>query len=401
MKRILFVDDEPRVLDGLKRMLYPIRNKWEMVFATSGKQALELLANSEFDLLITDMSMAAMTGIDLLHEIVKRHPQLIRIVLSGTADEESTLRSATLAHQYLVKPCDAETLRGTIERAFSFRVMLDQPALKQLVSRINRLPSVPSSYGKLLRALRNSNVPLREIGKIVASDVAMTAKILQLVNSAFFGLRRHIGNPTEAVVYLGLETVKALTLTVSAFSQFERTGNFCVEELQTHSVHVGMLAKRVGVDMGLPKAIIDNCFTGGLLHDVGKLVLNANYPDKYAEALLLSHQQQLSQSDAERKVLGASHAEVGGYLLWLWGLPDPVIEAVLWHHGSADAPTVPGNPATIVEFANALVNNVPDDDLNIEVFRRASLIGDLKRWRQLANEVLTRGVDDDEKDSLC
>ena len=395
MKRILFVNDEPRVLDGLKRMLYPVRSKWEMVFATSGKQALELLAVAEYDLLITDMSMAGMTGIDLLHEIVKHHPQVIRIILSGTADEESTLRSTMLAHQYLGKPCDAETLRGTIERACSFRVMLDQPALKQLVSRINTLPSVPSSYARLLRALRDSDVSLQEVGKIVAGDVAMSAKILQLVNSAFFGLRRHIGNPTEAVVYLGLETLKALTLTVAAFSQFQTSDNFCVDELRIHSIHVGMLAKRLGAAMALPKARIDECFTGGLLHDVGKLVLSANYPENYAEALLLSRQQQIPQIDAERQVLGASHAEIGGYLLWLWGLPDPVIEAVLGHHGSADASITRGSPPTIVQFANSLVNKAPDDDLNIEAFRRAGLTDELKRWQKLAKAVTTE-TDDDE-----
>ncbi len=401
MKRILFVDDEPRVLDGLKRMLYPFRSKWEMVFATSGKQALELLAAADCDLLITDIGMAGMSGIDLLHEIVKSHPEVIRIILSGTADEEITLRSTTLAHQYLVKPCDAEALRGTIERAFSFRVMLDQPALKQLVSRINRLPSVPSSYGRLLKALRDPDISLKQIGKIVATDVAMTAKILQLVNSAFFGLRRHIGNPSEAVVYLGLETVKALTLTVSAFSQFEKTSNFSLDELQNHSVQVGILAKRIGEAMGLCKTAIDDCFTGGLLHDVGKLLLSANYPEKYAEALLLSRNRQVPQIDAEIEILGATHAHVGGYLLWLWGLPDPVIEVVLGHHGSDDTAITPCNPVTIVQFTNLLMHQAPDEILNTEAFRRAKLIDDLKYWRQLANKVTTTEVDYDEKSSLC
>lgn len=400
MKRILFVDDEPRILDGLKRMLYPVRTKWEMVFASSGKQALELLDVSEFDLLITDMSMPVMTGLDLLHEVVKRHPQVMRVILSGTADEQSTLRSTTLAHQYLVKPCDAEALRGTIERAFSFRIMLDQPALKQLVSRINRLPSVPSCYAKLLRALRDSDVPLQDIGKIVASDVAMTAKILQLVNSAFFGLRRHIGNPTEAVSYLGLETVKALTLTVSAFAQFETTGKFDVEQLRIHSIQVGTLAKRMGNAMALPKPAVDDCFTGGLLHDIGKLVLSANYPEKYAQAMALKCQQKLPQIEAERQILGASHAEVGGYLLWLWGLPDPVIEAVLGHHGSMDPGATPGSPATLVRFADLLVNRAPEEDLDDDAFRCAGLMDDPKRWQQLADEVLKKKVDDDEEDSL-
>lgn len=398
MRRILFVDDEPRVLDGLKRMLYPVRTKWDMVFATSGKQALELLAASDFDLLITDMSMAGMNGLDLLHEVVKRHPQVMRVILSGTADEQSTLRSTTLAHQYLVKPCDAEALRETIERAFSFRIMLDQPALKQLVSRINRLPSVPSSYAKLLRALRDPEVPLQEVGKIVASDVAMTAKILQLVNSAFFGLRRHIGNATQAVSYLGLETVKALTLTVSAFSQFEMSGNSDVEALRVHSIQVGTLAKQLANSLELAKGEVDDCFTGGLLHDIGKLVLSANYPEKYGQALQLCSQQQIRHIDAERQILGASHAEVGAYLLWLWGLPDPVIEAVLGHHGSADPAATTGHPATMVQFADLLLTRAPQEDFENEAFCRAGLMDDLAGWQRLADEVLTREVDHDEED---
>jgi putative nucleotidyltransferase with HDIG domain len=371
-------------------MLFPIQNHWEMAFVTSGKQALELLDQSEFDLLITDIRMPEMTGIQLLHEVVSRHPQIIRIVLSGTADQEMTLRSATLAHQYLVKPCDAEILRGTIERAFSFSVMLDQPALKQLVSSVSTLPSVPSSYGKLIQVLRDPDVPLKEIGRIIANDVGMSAKILQLVNSSFFALRRHIGNPTEAVFYLGLETVKALALTVSAFSKFEIHGRFSVEDLQNHSLRVGALARGMAVAMKLPKSVIDDCFTAGLLHDVGKLILSAYYSEVYDRALNLSREHDLPQVDAETQVLGASHAAIGGYLLWLWGLPDPVIEAVVRHHETSDVPPPARDPAYIVRTANALIlegqkgdpDACPSDPAN-------QSDGDFASWRNLANKILT------------
>jgi putative nucleotidyltransferase with HDIG domain len=390
MKRVLFVDDEPRVLAGLKRMLYPIRNQWEMVFVASGKQALELLDQAEFDLLITDIRMPCMTGIDLLQEVVKRHPQVIRIVLSGTADQEFTLSSATLAHQYLVKPCDADTLRGTIERAFLFAGLLDQPALKQLITSLNTLPSMPSSYGKLLRVLRDSDASIHEVGKVIASDLGMTAKILQLVNSAFFGLRRHIGDPTEAVAYLGFETVKALALTVSAFSRFETHGHFCIEDLQNHSLLVGALAKRIAVEMKLSKAVIDDCFTGGLLHDVGKLVISANYPKEYDRALLICREQKLSLFQAEHQVLGASHAAIGGYLLWLWGLPDAVIEAVVRHHDADDAVAVDESPSKIVLLANALIDNAPDGGPDNNALGLRGL-HDAARWQQLASELIATG----------
>jgi YesN/AraC family two-component response regulator len=120
MKRILFVDDEPRVLDGLRRMLYPFRNDWDMVFVSSGREALQQLAESEFDVLLTDIRMPGMTGIELLAEVANRHPNVVRIVLSGTADQDMTLRSVTLAHQCLMKPCDANTVRANVENGLNF-----------------------------------------------------------------------------------------------------------------------------------------------------------------------------------------------------------------------------------------------------------------------------------------
>src|SRR5262249_34954838 len=109
-KRILFVDDEPQVLEGLQRILYPLPREWKMEFVASGNEALKRLGETEFDVLVTDVRMPEMSGIELLAEVVERYPQVIRMVLSGTVDQDLTLRSAALAHQYLVKPCDAQAL---------------------------------------------------------------------------------------------------------------------------------------------------------------------------------------------------------------------------------------------------------------------------------------------------
>ena len=218
MKRILFVDDEPKVLDGLRRMLYPYRNEWQMVFVSSASEALQQLSHAQFDVLITDVRMPQMSGIELLSEVVERHPHVVRMVLSGMADKDVTLPSVMLAHQYLDKPCDAVTLRSAVERVFQLRVILDNPSLKQLISRIHSLPSIPTVYMRLIQALQTPDVAPQEIGRIISQDLAMTAKILQLVNSAFFGHRRSITNPTEAVIYLGADTVRALALSVSVLN---------------------------------------------------------------------------------------------------------------------------------------------------------------------------------------
>src|SRR5581483_2981795 len=144
MKRILFVDDEPKVLDGLQRMLYPLRNDWEMVFVASTQEALECLAKSEFDVLVTDVRMPEMAGMQLLAEVVERYPKVIRMILSGSVEQEMTLPSVMLAHQYLIKPCHPDTLRSAVERVAKFKVMLDDPQLRLVISKTQSLPSIPA-----------------------------------------------------------------------------------------------------------------------------------------------------------------------------------------------------------------------------------------------------------------
>jgi len=258
VNRILFVDDEPNVLAGLKRMLYSLRNEWDMTFVSSGAEALQCLSESPFDVLVTDVRMPEMNGVELLEQVVNLHPELIRIVLSGTADIELTMQCVSLSHQYLLKPCDAQTLRATVQRAFCLRVLLYNPALRGLISQIQSLPSIPAVYGELTTVLRSDDASPQAVGRIMARDMGMTAKVLQLVNSAFFGVSREITNPVDAVVYLGMETVRALVFTASAFSQFHLRDrcHFSIEELQQHSLAVGTLARQIAKSMGLIPAAV-------------------------------------------------------------------------------------------------------------------------------------------------
>ena len=191
-----------------------------MDFAGSGREALERLEESPFDVLVTDVRMPEMGGEELLEEVRQRFPQITRMVLSGTADSDLTLRTATLAHQYLCKPCDAATLRSILERACSMRGMLEDPGLKCLISGIQTLPSLPAIYLKLNEALGSEGVCAKDIADLIAQDMAMTAKALQMVNSALFGIRRKITSVAEAVTFLGMETVRSLAVGVMAFSQF-------------------------------------------------------------------------------------------------------------------------------------------------------------------------------------
>lgn len=383
MKRILFVDDEPKVLEGLRRMLYPYRNEWQMVFVSSAAEALRQLSHSPFDVLVTDVRMPQMSGIELLSQVVERHPQVVRMVLSGMAEKEVTLPSVMLAHQYLDKPCDAATLRAAVERVFQLQVILDNPALKSLISKLHSLPSIPTVYTKLMQALESEDVSPKEIGRIVSQDLAMTAKILQLVNSAFFGPRRPISNPTEAVIYLGADTVKALALTVSIFSQFDtrRVPGFSIEGLRDHGVAVGTLARQIAASLNLSKSDLDDAFLGGLLHELGKLVLAANYPKEYGETLRRMREQNLSAQAVELEMFGATYADIGAYLLWLWGLPDPVTEIVARH--TEPKPDQAAGPVVAVHVADALSHNESKQNVNLECLAAMGLIDQLPSWKQL------------------
>ena len=222
----------------------------------------------------------------------------------------------------------------------------------------------------------------------MARDMGMTAKVLQLVNSAFFGMRREITNPVDAVVYLGMDTVRALAFTASAFSQFQLPSrcHFSIEELQRHSLAVGTLARRIARSMGLTAAAVDHTFVGGLLHDVGKLVLASNYPEQYQEALRRTAEGQVCISEAECDLFGTSHAEIGAYLLWLWGLPDTVAEILaLHHHPSRDAEPPPAVIA--VHFANALVNRESEQEMDLACLAGLRLESALPLWRQMYEEM--------------
>jgi putative nucleotidyltransferase with HDIG domain len=387
VSRILFVDNESNVLDGLKRMLYGRRHDWQMTFVTSGQAALKCLGEEPFDLVMTAVRMPGMNGIELLREMVSRHPNVIRIVFSGTADAELTLQSVSLAHQYIMKPCDGRALRSALERALCLRVLLHNPMLRDLVLQVQTLPSIPAVYSELVRVLDSTDASPALVGSIMARDMGMTAKVLQLVNSAFFGVSREIVNPVDAVIHLGMETVRALVFTASAFSQFRlpASSTFSIDDLQQHSLAVGTLARHIARFMGLDPAAADHAFVGGLLHDIGKLVLVCNFPQQYQAVMHAAGGGMHAIHRAECREFGTTHAEIGAYLLWLWGLPELVTEILALHHRpSCDAEV--RRPVVAVHVANALVNGYGETDIDFASLKAVGAGTAWPQWQKMYEE---------------
>lgn len=391
MKRILFVDDEPKVLEGIQRMLHSMRHEWDMVFAQSGQEALSILAEQPADVVVSDMRMPGMDGVQLLTEVMQRYPQTVRIALSGHSEREMNVRAVGPTHQYLAKPCDSELLKNVVARATALRGVLSKDALRQAVSQMQSLPSLPQLYIEMVEELRSPDGSMKRVGEIVRKDVGMTAKVLQLVNSAFFGLRRHITDPSEAAKFIGLDTLQALVLSVHVFSEFDdaRASGLSLETLWNHSMATGILAKRISAAEGCEAKLCDHALIAGILHDVGKLVLAANLPDQYSQAMAKARHTAVAPWEAEEQILGTTHAEAGAYLLGLWGLPDPIVEALAFHHRPNECLATMFTPLFAVHVANALVHEADsaaeDRDvsrLDTDYLAQTGLADRLSAWRE-------------------
>ncbi|KKK69312.1 hypothetical protein LCGC14_2935290, partial [marine sediment metagenome] len=200
MKRhILFVDDEPKVLQGLQRMLRSLRHDWDMEFVESGPDALDRLAGLPFDVVVSDMRMPGMDGSELLQEIATRYPATVRMILSGQCERNAVLKCVGPTHQFLTKPCDSELLKTTVAKACRLRDHLPDEWIKQVVSSVQSLPSWPSNCSEFTEQLQSPAPSIRRLGEIVSHDPALAAKIVQLVSSGFFGSPQRVGNPAHAV----------------------------------------------------------------------------------------------------------------------------------------------------------------------------------------------------------
>ena len=353
-KRILFVDDEPMVLKGLQRTLRKMRSEWDMVFTESGKQALDILASAPFDVVVSDLRMPEMDGAQLLAVVKNKHPQVVRIILSGHVEQETTFKSLQLAHQSLSKPCDVDILKQTLNQLFALRSLLEDESIKRIVSQTETLPSLPKVYTDVIRELQAADPSIKKVGEIISSDLGMTAKILQIVNSAFFGLVRKISNPREAVMLLGTDTIKALVLSVKIFSEFNQKQYawFDFDHLFNHSLSVSILTQTISKEERLDQNLVNNSLMAGMFHDLGQLILVTNFPEPYRKILTEARETQQELWNLENELFATSHAEIGAYLMGLWGLEYPVIEAIAFHHCPAKSLSKAKGLLTAVHFSD-------------------------------------------------
>lgn len=394
--RILFVDDRPETFERLRETLARSGPRWEVEFASGAEAALATLEQQPADVVVAEEQLSDMDGVTLLTRVRDRYPMTIRMILSQT---NRPGLATIVAHRFLSKPCNVAELGVLIKRSCALHKRTGEAEAFRQTMAATALPSRPGVYMELNQVLSDPMWEPAEVSAVIERDVAMSAKVLQLANSALFGLASTVSSVRDAVVYLGVDTIRSLALTAEAFGKLtpRSSDGFSIDEFQRHA----MLVARITASILPAGRAQQEAVTAALLHDIGKLVVISDGGRRWAELNEQARTRQLPVHEIERETDGVTHAEVGAYLLSLWGLPDGIVEAVAHHHDPGSVPGVAFDGVVAVHIANTLANELapaaenapPPAALDEELLDRLGLQARVDVWRQHARQLSDADVD--------
>jgi HD-like signal output (HDOD) protein/CheY-like chemotaxis protein len=398
-KNILFVDENENVISGIQRQLRSYREQWQLFFATNANQALELMEQNSIDLIISDMMLPKMRGDELLKIVGDRYPMTVRLILSGLTDEASLKSALQVAHQYLSKPCSAETLRETISQVFKIQFCLDNFRIAKTLGDASQLPSLPSIYHELNAAIGDEKTTVKDLAKIFSRDMVLTAKLLHLINSPYFGMNRVISNLEEAINLIGIKKLNNLVVSVHVKSAFPVTDpkvESYMEYLWKEAGRVSELARLISLAENQDEDRPDQAFLGGLLHNMGLLIFLSQGGEKLKS--LLSHVAGTSQpvTELETAIYGFTRSEAAAYVLSLWKIPPRIIEAIMLQNSPNETDYDGMNALTAVHVAACLLkpqklkgtDRLFDMTLDEHYLKRINKLNRLPVWQESAEKVL-------------
>ena len=365
--KILLVDDEEHVLRGLSRMIECEIDQWELETALSGAEALDLLDSEPFNVVVSGMRMPGMNGAEFLTLVEERHPNVFRVVLSGQADRETVLSAVQPMHQYLSKPCDIHVLINIIKRAEIFQNTISSAAVLDAIGKANCLPSLPNIVREISDEFSGDDWTAHSVASIIEKDPLLSARILQIANSAIFAIPNPILDVEKGVSIVGAEMIQSLAMS-QAFAKKDAESSALLSSsgLFDHSFEVAFLARQFSHEFHPTDEDAGSVFSGALLHDVGKLILLDAFPKRYPQLLRVSESEKRELWKLELEELGATHQGVGAYLLELWGVPNALVEIVASHH-SFDVCSRRTVACQLVYGANWLCNGGDEAFLKREV----------------------------------
>ena len=400
-KNILFVDDNEHVISGIQRQLRPFRDQWNLFFATSGPKALELMGQQRIDLIVSDMLMPEMRGDELLKKVSTLYPGTVRMILSGYADEETLKSGLEVAHQYLSKPCTPDTLREAISQIFKIQACVSSPRIIDGIGNPNSLPSLPKIYQELTRAIANEETTIQDLANIFAQDMVLSAKLLQLVNSPYFGLNRVVSNLPEAINLIGIRKLNNLVLSVhikNAFPVKNPEMEKYMQYIWQDAGRTAELAKQIALSENQQEDRPDQAYLGGLLHNMGLLIFLSRGGDQLQDMMEQVKNTDTPIDELEMTYFGFTRSEAAAYLLSLWKIPPRIIESILLQNAPNETDYEGVNALTAVHVAACLLkpsvihgyDRLFDRALDMNYLQRLNKVECLPKWQALADKVLAQ-----------
>jgi len=390
---LLFVDEDPDVLVGLRRGFYTLLGSFEILTVNAADLALKAVKSRQIDVIVTDLNLSGMDGVQLLEEVRRISPEITRIILSGSSDKDLLIRTAGAAHQLFTKPCSSAKLADAIIRSLAVRKRLRTPALLELVSGVKSIPAIPKALSDMMAEIHSPTGSTAGLGRIIETDVGLTAQVLKVANSGFFRTAATINDVSHAVRLLGFEAIRSLVVLSGVFESFKKSGGplDTASRLQGRSLSIGMVARRIAISEGLDQSAVEQSQSAGMLSHIGSLILSTTFASKISLINDDIDAKRLSLIAAERKHIGVSHAELGAALLALWGFSGDVVEAVLFHHDPGSSGATKGiSPITAVHASQLMVkpNSKSAPGLDMAYLERIGCADHVETWREIAQSTL-------------
>lgn len=335
---VLFVDDEKNVLASLRRLFYDVGPN--LLFANSGIEGLEILKKENVDLIVSDVRMPEMDGIEFLNQVKQLYPHITRIFLSGYADQKAVVQALSegSAQQILPKPWQDEELVSIVQKALLQAADLKSQnlGLHRIINSISSLPPMPGTYLELKNCLaRKDTMDIDKISDIIGNDAGVSAEILRWANSVLFGQTSRVDTVSRAVAVLGMDIVEGLVLSESFFHTLAdgaKIPGFDLADYQTHTISCSILSRLLVAGISDKSEDADRAFTAGLLHDIGKLLEKRFFANEFKNIISEARRKKTVMKEVEHDFLKTTHEEVGSLLAQWWNMPAFIINVNRWHH---------------------------------------------------------------------
>ncbi|MDQ8185738.1 HDOD domain-containing protein [Pelagicoccus sp. SDUM812002] len=354
---ILIVDPDPGAVEAYQKALAAKASSWTVHYASAPEVALTLASEVSPDIIVTALCIDEGRGLKLLSRTIDAAPLAHAFIAAEEADRPQLAAAFEGGCRYLPRPCPPDRILLEFHRCLAVDSWLDNPIVKEIVANRPEFESLPRHHNQIVSALNSDDCSIDDVAEAIANDLALSAKLLETVNSSFYGLDQNVSDIKHAVSQLGLSNTRNIVLAAHIFSQVGKDPEHLslVKEIWHHSISVAGAARRISLHETRGPKAAEEAYSAGLLHDIGKLVLIGVVPEQYIEAQRLARDESHSPWQAEFKHIGCDHAEVGGYLLSRWGLPGAINETVALHHRPANSCHGTFTTLAAVHAANAIV----------------------------------------------